>query len=407
MQLETTATHARSAMPEELLEVLRAAEQGLGSAPRASTVSGGLAQWAEVVAASQRVMNLAAAMQDEAIASLAAIEPEELEDGTVVETHRAAGHVALDAPAMLSGVLAVSALHAELRVRAAVRRVADGPSGTDTETGLGALHEAMRRGQLDAYRAGVVADEFELAPPEVAAAVVAALGERLVNDAAPQLRRRCRTLLSRVSPDLVRQRAKLARERCGLRRWAEEPGVDKWEGTFPSEDAARAWSAIDALAQQLVADGTCLRIDGARSRALIDLVTGSATITSIVTLTVPAGPEDPGCDPLARTDSVDPQGRRPTVPMSPSPAHSVEGTRERATSAPTSRSEQALGGSAAPSASPEDLVMGSPQDFVKGSPQDFVKGSPRDLLKGSPQDPIKGSPHTPVSRRCRLHISTT
>ena len=59
-------------------------------------------------------------MQDAAIARLAAIEPEYLEDGTVVESHRALGHVALDAPAILSGVLAVSAVHAERRVAAAV-----------------------------------------------------------------------------------------------------------------------------------------------------------------------------------------------------------------------------------------------------------------------------------------------
>ena len=136
-------------------------------------------------------------------------------------------------------------MHAEHRVRAAVRVAADGPTGTEAETGLGGLHDAMRRGDLDSYRAGVVAEELEEAPAQVAAAVVAALGEHLVTDAAPQLRRRCRTVLSRISPDLVRRRAKRARERCALRRWAEEPGVDKWEGTFPSEDAARAWAAIE------------------------------------------------------------------------------------------------------------------------------------------------------------------
>ena len=312
MHVEQTATQAGSGAPDELLDVLLDAERRLASTPRAATVRGGVTQWAEVVAASQRVMNLAAAVQDEAIVSLAAIEPEELEDGTVVQTHRAAGHISLDAPAIVSGVLAVSPVHAERRVGAAVRMVADGPGGTDTETGLRGLHDAMRDGRLDAYRAGVVADELELAPPQVAAAVVAALGEHLVGDAAPRLRLRCRTVLSRVSPDLVRQRAKRAREGCGLRRWAEEPGVDKWEGTFPSEDAARAWAAIDARAQQLVADGTCPRIELARSQALIDLVTGSATIETIVTLTVPGSPEVPGLSGQAPAPAPAPRpNRRP------------------------------------------------------------------------------------------------
>ena len=85
-----------------------------------------------------------------------------------------------------------------------------------------------------------------------------------------------------------------------MRRWAEEPGVDKWEGTFPSQDAARAWAAIDARAHELVADGTCERIDRARSQALIDLVTGSATIQTILTLTVPASPDDRGQRPGPR-----------------------------------------------------------------------------------------------------------
>ena len=42
-------------------------------------------------------------------------------------------------------------------------------------------------------------------------------------------------------------RARQARPapRTGLRRWVAEPGVDEWHGTFPSEDAATAWAAID------------------------------------------------------------------------------------------------------------------------------------------------------------------
>ena len=65
----------------------------------------------------------------------------------------------------------------------------------------------------------------------------------------------------------------------GLRRWVDEPGVDRWEGTFPSEDAARAWAAIDALARRYVTDGACATIEGARAKALTDLVAGNATIT--------------------------------------------------------------------------------------------------------------------------------
>ena len=96
-------------------------------------------------------------------------------------------------------------------------------------------------------------------------------------------------LLSRISPDLVRERAEKARANTGLRRWVAEPGVDEWHGTFPSEDAASAWAAIDRLAHDLVAAGTCTNIEQARGKALTDLVTGNATIDVQIVLTVPAG----------------------------------------------------------------------------------------------------------------------
>ncbi|MEO7421426.1 MAG: hypothetical protein ABIU87_03410, partial [Ornithinibacter sp.] len=120
------------------------------------------------------MIDVASAAQDAAIVALAAIEVEALEDGTYREGHRAPGHVALDAPAIVSGALCVSAVHAQARVRTAVRLVADGP-GSARESGLGGLHEAMGSGRLDSYRALVLATELEEVPAQVAAGVVAAL----------------------------------------------------------------------------------------------------------------------------------------------------------------------------------------------------------------------------------------
>ena len=134
--------------------------------PDGGSVTGTRAEWAAALVAAQRVADVAAAVQDAGIARLAAIEPEFLEDGTEVESHRALGHVALDALAIVSGALTVSAVHAERRVRAAVRLAADGPAGSDSETGLGDLHSAMAAGRLDSYRASVLAEELGEAPPE-------------------------------------------------------------------------------------------------------------------------------------------------------------------------------------------------------------------------------------------------
>src|SRR6478672_6756762 len=158
--------------PVEVVAAYEAALVELGGAFTTSAVCGSLEEWAAAVGAAQRVIDVASAVQDAAIARLAAIEPEYLEDGTVVQSHRALGYASLDAPAIVSGVLATTAVHAQRRVRTAVQLAGDGPSGSESETGLGGLHDAMACGRLDAYRASVVAEELEHAPAEVAATVV-------------------------------------------------------------------------------------------------------------------------------------------------------------------------------------------------------------------------------------------
>ena len=267
--------------------------------------------WLEVVADCQSLINTLTAVQDVAIAEAARRESVWCEDGTLGETVHGPGRVRLDAADVVAPVIGASHPQAQRRVEQAVRLAAGrAPVPADDRdvpqaSGLGGLHQAMAAGQLDGYRAAVVAFELEVAPADVADAVVAALGDHLGDDAAT-LRRRTRVLLSRISPDLVRERAKKARASTGLRRWVAEPGVDEWHGTFPSEDAATAWAAIDRLAHDLVADGTCTTIEQARGKALTDLVTGNATIDIQVVLTVPATAGDPARDPSRTTASSTP-----------------------------------------------------------------------------------------------------
>ena len=259
-------------------------------------------EWLDVVRDCQSLINTLTAVQDTAIAEAARRESVWCEDGTLGETVHAPGRVSLDAADLLAPVIGASHPQAQRRVEAAVR-LATGrvPVPADDRdlpqaSGLSGLHEAMAAGHLDGYRAGVIAFELEVAPAHVAEAIVAALGDHLGDEAAT-LRRRTRVLLARISPDLVRERAKRARAATGLRRWVAEPGVDEWHGTFPSEDAAAAWAAIDRLAHDLVAAGTCSNIEQARGKALTDLVTGNATIDVQVLLTVPV---DTGGRPSTR-----------------------------------------------------------------------------------------------------------
>ncbi|WP_101397002.1 HNH endonuclease signature motif containing protein [Phycicoccus duodecadis] len=340
-----------------------------------SELRGSQEEWAQALGELQAVIDTATAAQDAAIVRLAAIEPEVLDDGEVIDTHRALGHVALDASAIVSGVLAVTAVHAERRVRAAVRLAADGPEGTATETGLGGLHTAMGAGRLDAYRASVVATELEEAPAEVAASVVGGLDEYFGSEDGPRLRRRVRRMLARISPDLLRQRAVRARSECRLERWVGEPGVDTWHGTFPSEEAAQAWAAIDALAQQYVTDGVCDRVDRARAQALTDLVAGNATIDVQVVHTIaadaPTGPtpaSEAGASQAAPGDLLEVTGLRPGEPMLVSRAWLDRASAHPSSTGPTSTSA----GRAAPRPRGEPRVGLAPCDPLTGALLDLA-----------------------------------
>ncbi len=197
--------------PQDVLDAVRVARGALSSVAEPSGVRGSREEWAAVAGELQHLVNEATAVQDAAVVRLAAVEPQWCEDGTVVEVHKPLGHAALDAPSILSGVLNLTAVAAERRVRHALRTAADGPDGTESCTGLGGLHAAMAAGRLDAYRAQVVAAELEECPAEVAATVVASLDGWFDVEDGARLRRRARRMLARISPDLLRQRAARAR----------------------------------------------------------------------------------------------------------------------------------------------------------------------------------------------------
>lgn len=260
--------------------------------------------WLDVVSDTQAMVDVLTAIQDHAIAEAARRETVRAEDGTLDEVVHATGRVSLDAADLLAPRIGAGHAGAQRRVESAVRLGADRtPVPAEEQTspqraGLHHLQQVRLEGRLDAARANLVADELQEAPAEVVEAVVAALDPHLGEDPAA-LRRRCRRLLARIAPDLLRDRAARARASTGLRRWVSEPGVDAWYGTFPSEAAVTAWAAIDAHARALVADGTCTTLEQARGQALTDLVSGSATVDVRLVLGVPAPAGDDGSTPSA------------------------------------------------------------------------------------------------------------
>lgn len=315
-------------LPDELISALA----WLHAASSRPSSAADLREWLDLVGVCQQVVNSVTAAQNAAIVRAAAIETDWAEDGTLIERHHLLGSVQLDSVDLIAAPLVVTHHTATNRLEAAVRFATPARASVDadpadvdspvdssdedaaqagavaTDRGVGVdlevdcvglpggcsagrlLHRAMLEGRLDGYRAGVVWQEVEAAPEAVSAAVVASLDPVFATEPGAGLRRRTRRALAAISPDLLRQRAVRARAESGLRRWAEEPGVDTWLGTFPSEDAAAAWVAIDELAHRYLAEGvvTVGGIARARAKALTDLVTAQATVTVRLEVTVPA-----------------------------------------------------------------------------------------------------------------------
>ena len=177
-------------------------------------------EWLSVVGSCQGLINTLTAVQDTALAQAARRESDWCEDGTLGETVHAPGRVTLDAADLAAPLLGASHAQAQRRVELAVRLAADRvPVPAEHRdlpetSGLRALHTAMAQGRLDGYRAGVVAFELEIAPADVADAVVTALDPHLGDDAS-RLRQRTRVL---VVAHLARPGARAREASQGLDR---------------------------------------------------------------------------------------------------------------------------------------------------------------------------------------------
>ena len=238
-----------------------------------------LDDWVGLVGECQAVANQVAALQILALARVASVEDVQLEDGTIVEQDRGLGHARLDAPALVSDLLGVSAAVATARVDTAVHLAARVPE----------VVTAMAQGRLDWYRGQVISDELKDAPSEACGAVMAHLGPCLGAEPAGPLRRRVRRALQAIDPDLLRSKAARARAERSLRRYASpEPGVDEWSARFPVEQSRTGWAVVDSLARQYLRDGKATTLENARADALLDLVHARATGTFTLQVALPA-----------------------------------------------------------------------------------------------------------------------
>jgi hypothetical protein len=256
----------------------------------------------------QRVISAASAVQTVRIAQFAAREKAYDEHGALADADRGVGFVSEFAGDELAPVLGMAPSMSERRVRCAATLTARLPRTL----------RAVAEGDLDPFRAQVIAEELALADRDVCAAVEERIHPRAHGDSPGRLRGRVRRALASVDPLAVRAAAARARlGRCVQVRAGAVPGMSEWFAVLSTEDSAQCWAAVDELAHRMKADDPSRCLDACRADALVDLVMARAQVSATVTFAVPVHPRaaeaappatDPpeGCSTEAAPPPTDP-----------------------------------------------------------------------------------------------------
>ena len=257
-----------------------------------------------VVAATQRVANVMAAIQAEAITTFAdeterRLDELERERRRDYEERRDAAERRGErfterwhpipggqgfAAAELAPLLHVSPRSMATRVTRARRLVWHLPG----------IRAMARRGELEPWRTEAVVragEVLEVADLEELEARVLATDVRDISTA--ELRRRARRAAAATDPKGFEEMAQRARARRGVGCGPDPdlPGLTTWTLRLPTDVSALVWSAVDALGREHHAArreaGDPVTLDQARADALADLVLSRADITTTLELVVP------------------------------------------------------------------------------------------------------------------------
>jgi hypothetical protein len=241
-----------------------------------------------VVAVTQRAINALAGIRDVAIA--ACVRAEELTwpevDGEGVPGDPYRQDAIKIVASSLAPMLASTPRAMEAKVRHALTVVDDMPKTLQRilDGGLGERHSAVisrHAGLLEPDAVPVFDRELHLDPA--------------VTTLPPgKLTRACeRAAIITDSDAMERKVARAVEERFVRVEPDVAPGMAFWRASLGALESAKAWAAIDELAREYVrADGTRL-IDQARADAMLDLLLGSATVSTTVELVVPTFVEAP------------------------------------------------------------------------------------------------------------------
>jgi hypothetical protein len=153
---------------------------------------------------------------------------------------------------------------------------------------LPATLAAMSTGDLDPWRATIIATELSEASAQSCAAVAALILPAALAEAPGAVTRRVRRVLGRVDADALRVKAAKERlDRFVLAYPSHVPGLTTWAASLPAADSAACWAAIDALAHQIRGEDPTRTLEQCRADAFVDLILTNVNVTTTVTLMIP------------------------------------------------------------------------------------------------------------------------
>ena len=251
-------------------EAFEDAQAGAGSLP--------CVDLAAEVDGAQQVINAASAVQALRVAQYAARVSEQDACGRWVEVDHPLGQVGEFAADCFGPMLAMGPVAAGRRVETAAALASRLP----------VTLAAMSAGDLDWWRATIIATELAEASGESCAAVEALILPAVLSESAGAVTKRVRRVLARIDADAVRLKA--AKER--LERFVQAypsrvPGLTTWVASLPAADSAACWAAIDDLAHRMRGDDPTRTLEQCRADALVDLMLTNVQVTTTVTLMIP------------------------------------------------------------------------------------------------------------------------
>ena len=120
---------------------------------------------------------------------------------------------------------------------------------------LPATFAALRHGEMDERRAGVLADALQHTAPELARAVEAALLPEAAELSLARVRSRALELLAELDASAIEERHCQARQAADVRAYDTGDGMATLAGDMAAEEAAACYDVIDQLAKMAKADG--------------------------------------------------------------------------------------------------------------------------------------------------------